>query len=128
MRKLFGKVQDKNKTWHEVELFKDKDNDNYVWETFCEYLFTKDNMKYYEGDVIKLTELINPNMVITTELKWYDYLNGFGIKDYKKNKFENADHLNEFKLDYLFRVYKIEKLGNIIDNPEFKVKINKGNW
>lgn len=34
MRKLFGKVQDKNKTWHEVELFKDKDNDNYVWETF----------------------------------------------------------------------------------------------
>lgn len=52
MRKLFGKVQDKNKTWHEVELFKDKDN-----------------VKYYEGDVIKLTELINPNMVITTELK-----------------------------------------------------------
>ena len=106
MRKLFGKVQDKNKTWHEVELFKDKDN-----------------VKYYEGDVIKLTELINPNMVITTELKWYDYLNGYGIKDYRQSKFENADHLNQYKLDYLTRVYKIEKLGNIIDNQELKEKI-----
>lgn len=123
MRKLFGKVQDKNKTWQEVELFKDKNNDNYVWETFCEYLFTKDNVKYYEGDVIKLTELINPNMVITTELKYYDYLNGYGFNDYKNKQSEKANHLNQPVLDYFLRVYKIEKIGNVIDNPELKEKI-----
>jgi hypothetical protein len=115
MRQLFGKVKDFDGNWHFVEVFRDKENPIYDWETFCENIGTSN---FFENDVLKLTSKENPEVVLYTDIKWYSSLNGFGIKDFDTEQFDSPDHFNTYKIDYLYNEYEVEIIGNSVDDPE----------
>lgn len=79
---------------------------------------TEDTPEIWEGDVIEATVKNSKGEMVkvATSVQWYDELAGFGVKDYEQEEYFSPDHLNRWKVDYLFNECNGRVVGTVYDS------------